>query len=467
MKKIFFLLPFLISLPIRADLEERKVPPEAVQETIQLIKDLVAINTTNPPGNELKVANYVKSILAKQKGIEVKVFQSAPGRGNLWARIKGNGSKPPFLITAHTDVVGANPADWQSDPFKVEERDGYLYGRGVLDDKGMGAAGIVIMKLLARNQVPLDRDVILFLGADEETNSVYGISWMLEHHPELVTADVVLNEGGRVYLEGDKITQVTVQNYEKLYMDVTLQAEGKSGHSSRPTQDNAVTRLANAVAKIGAYQFPVSLNEVTKGYFEGIAAPDHPLREDFLLITSGRSKGRKYQKAIDAVSQNPIYNAFLRTTCTPTVIKAGFKNNAIPGKTEANINCRVLPHEDPNQVIETLKTVIADPQVEVIPGEVDKPALSPVGPFFETVKTVAGEMAPGAVTIPLMSTGATESAKLRLRGIKAYGLVPFPYADEEATRMHGNDERLPVASIGFGVEFLYRLVVAFAGSEAN
>lgn len=447
-----------------------KVSQASLEETKQILQELVAINTSNPPGNEMKAIEYLRPFL-EQENIEVKVFESAPGRGNLWARIKKTkrgGTEKPLLLMAHLDVVGAKQEDWKTDPFKMVEAGGYYYGRGVIDDKGMAAASITVFKLLAQNKVPLDRDIILFLGADEESGSDYGMLWMLKKHPELLKADVAINEGGPIVIEKNRISYAAIQNYEKIYLNVGLVAEGPSGHSSLPKPDNAVVRISKAVAQIGAYQFPMKLNDVTRAYFEGLSRlPDHPLQKEFALISGEGTKqtGEDYQQALKKIVEVPAYNAALRTTCTPTIVTAGFRENAIPGKAEANINCRILPTDDPHEVVATLKKVVDDPQVGfTLKNKLDKIISSPFKhPIFAAVQQVMSELAPGSVTIPYMTASSTDSLHLRLLGINAYGLLPFPLTPDDKARMHGNDERMPVASLGFGVEFLYRLVLAFAG----
>lgn len=442
------------------------IPVGSFIETRELLERMVAIDTSNPPGNELKVAEMVRPIL-ESEGVEVRVFETAPGRGNLWARIKGTGKRKPLLLAAHIDVVGAKREDWKSDPFQVIERGGYLYGRGVIDDKGMAAALVTVMKLLKRNH-SLERDVILFLGADEEAGSEWGILWMLKHHPELIQADLVINEGGPMVIEGGRLTHLALQSYEKLYMDVTLSTEGTSGHSSIPSRDNAIGRLARAVDRVAPYQFPVNLNPVTRAYFEGLTqVPNHPLATQFRILTH-EDDGPDWEEAVARISEEPTYNAYLRTTCTPTIFKAGFRENAIPGRAEANVNCRLLPTENAETVVRRLRDAIGDPKVTLTPTKPRQPAMSPVDhPIFESLRAVMKEIAPGAVVVPYMSAGATDSAKLRLKGINAYGLLPFPMTAEDKARMHGNDERLSVESLKFGTEFLYRLVVSFAGVQGR
>ncbi|OGS05508.1 MAG: hypothetical protein A3G41_02530 [Elusimicrobia bacterium RIFCSPLOWO2_12_FULL_59_9] len=440
------------------------VTAETVQEAVDLLKELVALDTTNPPGDEIKAVEHIKPLLERD-GAEVRVFESAPKRGNLWARVKGRGSAKPFLITAHLDVVGAKKEGWESDPFKAEERGGYLYGRGVLDDKAMAAAGVTVLRLLARSMAPLERDVVLFLSADEEAGSGQGMAWMLKNHPELLEAEAVLNEGGRIVIENGRITHAAVQNYEKLYLDVALSAEGPSGHSSMPRPGDAITRLSRAVARVGAYEFPVRLNQVTRAYFSGLSRlPAHPLGKEFSMLVS-RKRGPAFREAVRKITSDPAYNAGLRTTCAPTVVQAGFRSNAIPSSARADVNCRVLPNDDPRKIVEKLREVIGDPAVKVSAGQAEKPALSPEDhPFFRCVRSVLGEMAPGAVTAPYMSAGATDSRELRRRGLNAYGLAPFPVTLGDEGRMHGDNERLMLSSVSFGLEFLYRLTVRFAAA---
>lgn len=432
--------------------------PETVADARRILAELVALDTTNPPGNELLVVRRLEPLL-KEAGLETRVFESAPGRGNLWARLKGAGRKKPLLITAHTDVVGAPKEGWATDPFRVTEKDGYLYGRGVLDDKGMGAAAAAVARRLARDGTRLERDLVLLFGADEEAGSEAGIGWMLKEHPELLDAEVVLNEGGGIGIEGEAITQAAVQLYEKLYLDVTLTATGDSGHSSMPSRANAVTRLARAVARAGEHRFPARLNAVTRAYFDGLArSPVHPLREAFaaLVSTDAAASGR----AEAALSAIPFYDAQLRTTCAPTVMNAGFRANAIPGRAQATLNCRVLPDQTREEILGALRRAIDDPVIGLEAEALEEPRMSPFAdPFFDAARAVLAELAPDAVAVPFMSAGATDSRRLRARGLKAYGLVPFPITAEDKSRMHGDNERVRVSSVEFGVEFLRRLIL--------
>ncbi|PCI40307.1 MAG: peptidase M20 [Elusimicrobia bacterium] len=458
------LIGLLLLLASAGNAYERTVPNSVAKEAREVLEKLIAIDTTNPPGNELAVAKFVEPLL-KDVGFETRVFESAPGRGNLWARLKGTGKKKTLLITMHTDVVGAPKEKWDTDPFVATEKQGYLYGRGAIDDKGMGAVAIAVVRHLAKSGQALDRDLILFFGADEEAGSQFGMAWMLKHHPELMKAEVVLNEGGGIGLEDGRVSQAAIQLYEKLYMNVTVSADGDSGHSSIPSQNNAVVRVARAVANIGNYRFPVKLNTVTRAYFDGLAkSKNHPLRKVFSGLVGKNQK--KKAKAIEVLVDIPFYNASLRTTCTPTVFKAGFRSNAIAGSAEAIVNCRVLPDETRAQVLGRLRKAVDDPQIKLDAPTLGKPYQSPFkDPFFDAAAAVFSEMAPGAAAVPYMSAGATDSRKLREMGYKAYGLVPMPISADDKSRMHGDNERVKIESIDFGVEFLHRLIVRYAGAR--
>lgn len=435
-----------------------------IKEATQLLKDLVCINTVNPPGNEIEIVEFIKPIL-EAEGIEVKVFEPELKRGNLWARVKGNGDCLPLLLVAHTDVVSAANAGWQSDPFKAVEKDGYLYGRGVMDDKGMAALCVVVMKYLKKNKVRLNRDVILLLAADEETGSEKGLKWMIDHHPDLLKAEAALNEGGCVILEDGKPAYTLVQNYEKLYMDVVLKAYGTAGHSAAPTSDNAVIKISRAVLKLGTHRFPLSFNPVTKAYIEGLSGiENHPLAKDFKILLQGESTPG-YKESSDRISEVSEYNSRLRTTCVPTIIRAGVKQNVIPSEVEASLNCRVLPQDNPEDIIKIINEVVDDPHVKVVqtrPDVVEEPCLSPFdGAFFESVKRTLSNMVPDIPVIPFMSTGCTDSRRLRRLGIDTYGLLPMPLSLKDKSRMHGDNERIPLDSVGFGLKFLYNLVCDF------
>ncbi|HEV8375706.1 MAG TPA: M20/M25/M40 family metallo-hydrolase, partial [Candidatus Polarisedimenticolia bacterium] len=362
-------IPFACGLAIASPAFDYK---QAGAEGLEHLKAIVRLDTSNPPGNESIVTAYLATQLRKA-GLEPRLFESAPGRGSLLVRYPGSGSAKPLLIMSHIDVVPVEKEGWSVPPFEGVVKDGFLWGRGTLDDKGMAAAELQTMLLLARHKVKLARDVIFLAEADEEAGGTYGMDYLLEKHPELFDAELVLNEGGRViWDERRKVQYVAVQTTEKIYQDFTLIAHGVAGHSSIPAGDNPVERLTRALGRIGSLGFAVELNDTTRAFFKGLAG--------VLPGETGACAG-KLESAQDSarcagvLSRNPNFNAMLRTTCTPTILQAGYKENVIPAEARANLNCRILPGTDVAQFAETLRRQIGDSKVEVVPArEFNPPA---------------------------------------------------------------------------------------------
>jgi len=435
--------------------------PRAVAEYRRVLGDLIAIDTSNPPGRELEVARYLDSLLARE-GIHGQTFETAPGRGNFVARLPGSGRRPPLLLLGHVDVVGVERDQWAGDPFRMEERDGFLYGRGVIDDKGMVAAEAMTLILLKRLGVPLERDIILLAECDEESGGEFGVGWMLEHHREAIEAEFAINEGGRTLLEGGRVAWVGVQNSEKRSINYTLTASGGSGHASMPRADNCILSLSRAIGHAADPPFPVSLTPATRAFFRGLA-PFQPAR---LRTAMERLEDpASAESAGETLAGDLMFNAMLRNTVSPTIVKGGFRSNVIPGSAEATLNCRLLPGTDPEAFRRALEERIADAGVRVSftpPTRPEAPSMPFEGVVVEAVRQVATRLMPGVPVVPLLSTGATDSAQLRSAGVRAYGLLPFPLASEDAARMHGNDERMPVESLGIGLRFLYGVTAAVA-----
>lgn len=437
----------------------------ATAELRQLLADLVALDSSSPPGNELAVAERLRALLAKE-GIPADTIQTAPGRGNLVARLQGRGTKRPLLLLGHIDVVGVDRGTWRSDPFRLTERDGYLYGRGVIDDKGMVAAEAMTLVLLKRLRVPLERDVILLAECDEESGGEMGVAWMLAHRRPLIEAEYAINEGGRTALREGRTAWVGVQNSEKRSVNFRLVARGTSGHGSMPRRDNCIAALGRAVARFAEPVFPVELTPATREFFPALAASEadpavaHAMRHldhpDSAEVFGG------------IVGRDLMYGSMLRTSVSPTLINGGFRSNVIPSQAEATLNVRMIPGSDPEEVAAALRRVVDDPRVEVVytpPTRPEPPSVPFSGPVVEAVKRVCARLAPGAPVVPLLSTGATDSAQLRAAGIQAYGLLPFPLTTEDAGGMHGDNERMPVASLGFGLQLLYRVTLEVAAGR--
>jgi acetylornithine deacetylase/succinyl-diaminopimelate desuccinylase-like protein len=437
--------------------------PAAVAECRQILEDLIAFDTSNPPGQELSAVRHIEALLERE-GIPGRAFESAPGRGNFVARLPGSGAQRPLLLLGHLDVVGVERGAWASDPFRMEERDGFLYGRGVIDDKGMVAAEIMTLKLLKRLGVPLERDVILLAECDEESGGQHGMAWMLEHHRDAIDAEYAINEGGRTELEGNRVAWIGVQNSEKRGVNYTLTATGVAGHASMPRRDNCVVRLARAIERVAEPPFPVALTPTTRAFFRAIASGEP---REIRTAMERLDDPARAETAGRELSGDLMLDAMLRNTVSPTIVKGGFRANVIPASAEATLNCRLLPGTDPEAFRRELESRIADAAVRVSltpPQRPESPSVPFEGPMVDAVRAVAAQLMPGAPVAPLLSTGATDSAQLRGAGIQAYGLLPFPLTSEDAARMHGNDERMPVESLEMGLRFLYGVTAAVAGA---
>jgi acetylornithine deacetylase/succinyl-diaminopimelate desuccinylase-like protein len=437
-----------------------------------IYKELVEINTTDSAGDNTQAARAMAARLLAagfpQEDVRVLVPSGNAKKGNLVARLRGNGSQKPLLLVAHLDVVEAHKADWSSDldPFKLIERDGYYYGRGTADDKAMAA--IFVANLIRYRQEGLKpkRDIILALTADEEGGDFNGVSWLADEHRDLIEAEFGLNEGGGGRERAGKKLFNAVQATEKLYRDFDLEVTNKGGHSSVPTPDNAIYHLAAALDRLARFDFPVNLNEVTRAFFERTAALEGgELGAAMKAVV--QSNGSDAQAATK-LAQTPAYNSMLRTTCVATMLQAGHARNALPQKATANVNCRILPQESVEDVQRTLMRVFADDQVKVtLRTQAGAPAapVSPLNPIvFKPIEQLTGTMWKGVTVIPIMGTGATDSAYLRAKGIPMYGVSGL-FGDIADVRAHGRDERVGIAQFYDSQDFLYRLVKRYAAGK--
>jgi len=432
------------------------------KEAVEYLTGLVKIDTSNPPGHEIEAARYIKGILDRE-GIPSEIVESAPGRASLIARLKGSGAKKPLMLMGHLDVVGVERSKWTVDTFAATAKDGYLYGRGAVDDKGMDAANLAVFLKLHREKVPLDRDVILLAEAGEEGTSQFGIDYLVAHHWDKIDCEYALNEGGTFNVVAGKLQYAGVETTEKVPRGLRVVARGTSGHGSMPRLDNPVTHLAAAVGKIGAWQPPMRLNETTREFFARLAAISPP--EQARLFT--HLEDAAVQETLRAASI--LYNSMLRTSVVPTIIKGGFRENVIPAEAEAILDVRALPDEDIDSLMATLKTLVADPAVEITrrtEGQ-RRPAAPASGihnEMFAALERAQKRVFPEAITVPLMQTGATDGAQLRAKGVQAYG-IGIPMDDEDLHRMHGNDERVSLDALGRFTDYLYAVVLDVAGAR--
>jgi acetylornithine deacetylase/succinyl-diaminopimelate desuccinylase-like protein len=436
-------------------------------EILRHYRALVQLDTSNPPGNETRAVEYLKKVL-EDEGIPTKTFALDPKRANLVARLKGNGSKRPLLILAHTDVVGVQREKWPVDPFGAVLKDGYIWGRGTRDDKPILAADLMVMLLLKRGSVPLDRDVIFLAEASEEADTTgVGINFMLAQHFDEVDAEFSLTEGGGATLEGNKVTIVNIGTAEKVPARIRLIANGTSGHGSIPRLDNAVTHLTAAVEKVGTWETPMRLNDTTRSYFEKLAtisSPADAARYNSLLNPKTAPAAERY-----LAEHDPSRYSMLRTSIVPTMLKAGIGPNVIPSEAEATIDIRALPDENIAQFFAELQKIIGDPAVKIAPLPIAHPPSPPSSvntEMYRILEQVSKKMYPGVTVLPTMTTGSSDKAQLRAKGMLSYGIGPYASeADTAQYGAHGDVERLLESSLYNFVEFDWNVVTEVAAKK--
>ena len=436
------------------------VPPLAAaqrQLTFDIYKQLIEINTTESSGNMTTAAEAMAKRLtdAGFPKEDVQLLAPEPRHGNLVARLRGTGKEKPLLLLAHLDVVEAKREDWSTDPFTLVEKDSYYYGRGTGDDKAMAAIWIATLIRFKEEHFVPDRDIIVALTSDEETGDYDGVSWLIQNHRDLIDASIALNEGGGGAMKSGKYLYNGVGASEKVYITLRLEVKNPGGHSSLPREPNAIYQLADALQRIHAYQFPVKLNEITRAYFEKMAAFEEGSVSDDMRALAERDD----PAAAMRLSRNYVYNARMRTTCVATRLDGGHADNALPQAARATINCRILPGEDPEQVRGQLVNAIHDPAVEVTWLDRAKPSVpSPLSPAaMKPIEEVTHAFWPDVAVVPLMSTGASDGLYLRNAGIPTYGISGL-FGEIGESRSHGRDERVGVPQFYESAQFLYELV---------
>jgi acetylornithine deacetylase/succinyl-diaminopimelate desuccinylase-like protein len=434
-------------------------------ETIRTFQALVQIDTTDPPGNETRVVDYVKKLFDAE-GIPSIIAAKDPARANLIARLKGNGSKRPLLIMAHSDTVQIDAAKWTLPPFSAARQGGWVYGRGTLDDKSDVIAGIMTMLELKRLKVPLDRDVIFAIEAGEEASTGPGIEYLTGERWNDIDAEFCLAESGGVRRVNGKAQYAVVQTTEKQPKGARLVAHGPSGHASRPLRTNAVVHLSAAIEKIALWDPPMRLNDTTRTYFEklsNIIEPGLAAQYKALLDPQKSAAAREWL----AVNEPGSYS-MLHTSISPTIIKAGFQINVIPSEAEATLDVRALPDENINAFYDMMRKVINDPSVEVLPrpgnerpgappSRLDSPAYKAVEASYQKVY--------GVMTVPQMSTGATDMAFLRAKGMNCYGVGAMADTEDASKGFgaHSDQERILEEAVYKHVQFFWNSVTAIAG----
>lgn len=437
------------------------------EEAIGHLVDLIRIDTSNPPGNETLAVDYLKGVLDGEN-IDYEIYALDPERANIVARIKGNGSKRPIMIMGHTDVVGVQRDKWYADPFSGMRDGGFVYGRGALDDKDSVAAGLMIVKLLNRFGVALDRDVIFLAESGEEGTPEVGINFLVEHHLDAINAEFVLAEGGNSVIEDGKVKTVGIETTEKMPRRVTLVARGRPGHGSIPVIDNAVAILAQAVARAGAWQTEVRLNDTTRTYFQRLAEISAPQDAYRYLNVENEELSDEIQQHF--LEDNPYHYSISRTSVVPTVVDAGFRRNVVPSEARAILDIRMLPDENVDEFYEKLAEVIDDARIEIVPEHIYRPAAPPSdvdSEMFRILEDVAQRMYAGTAVLPVMSTGATDMAQVRAVGMQAYGIAAARTLEEynSGYGAHGDNERIAEADFVSFVEYLWNVVLESAATK--
>jgi acetylornithine deacetylase/succinyl-diaminopimelate desuccinylase-like protein len=435
----------------------------AVQrETLEHFQALVRIDTQDPPGGEQKAADYLQQVLSRE-GIPVQVFTLDKGRPNVVARLKGSGRKRALLIMGHTDTVNVDPAKWTHPPFGAVVADGYVYGRGTLDDKDNAVASLMTLLVLKRLNVALDRDVIFLAEAGEEGTTRVGIQFMVNEHFAEVDAEYCLAETGNIIRERGQARYATVQTAEKLPRAIELTARGPAGHGSVPLTTNAIARLSNAVGTVAAWRPPLKLNETTGMYFKRLAEISSPeqarrYRDAFSFDEKVQAQTFEYLR-----EHEPRHASMLTSSLSPTMIQAGYRVNVIPSEAKATIDVRLLPGEDADKFLEAVRSIVDDPSIDVRYGSrASRPATGPSRVDSEVFKTIEAAVARlyKIPTLPTMSTGATDMAFLRDKGVQCYGIGPGIDVEdaEKGFGSHSDQERILVSELHRFVQLHYEVV---------
>lgn len=437
-------------------------------EVITYVRNLLRLDTRNPPGNETRAAEYLRGILEREE-IACEIVGPGPDRGTIVGRLKGDGSAPPLLLMSHTDVVAVEPEKWTHDPFAADIDDGFIYGRGAMDMKHMVTMELMTLLLLKRAGVPLKRDVIFMAAADEEVGGHQGAGWVAHHRPELIQAEYALNEGGGNAIEINGRRYYTVQTAEKGAARFRLRAIGKPGHGSVPHEDNAITKLVEVLSRLGDRQPPVHFSTSFRGLITGIASAQPP--EIAQLILAILANEQTADVAIDALPMEDLLKqemrAMIRNTIAPTVLRAGSQINVIPSEAEALLDGRIVPGCTTEMFLGEIRAIFGeDADIEFVdPNEALE--ADPASPLFEVIKDVMREHDAEATVVPTLLVGGTDAQRVAGLGTKVYGFAPEMYISglNDWDRIHGHDERINIRSLQWGTRVLYDVVARFASSD--
>jgi len=447
---------------------------QGASPTADLLVELIRVDTSNPPGNEAKLDELIASKL-RPLGFSVEIFPTPqPGKSHLIARLKGDGSARPVLLAAHADVVGVEREKWSLDPFGGIMKDGYVYGRGAIDFKGGLAVFAEAVMRLARNKVPLKRDVIFMVEADEESQPL-NTSWLAQTHWDKMDCEFALNEGGWIIKRPDgSVRYVSISTADKTSISLLFTAKGTSTHSSMPRPDSAIFRLSKALAKLADYDSKPELTASTREFFLTLAKTSEPPMSTYFTNLATSKDPKKIAEADREISKDVLLHAIMRNTIAPVLLNAGFRGNVIPGSAEATINFRAIPGTTAADLIAEMKKTIGDPNIEITSAA----AASRAGAFPNNTResTTATDLYralvdstqkiwPGVPVTPYLFQAGTDAGAWRSRGVPVYGIYPYPISNEDLSRMHGNDERVPIDSLEQGTDLIYRTLLQVASRQ--
>jgi acetylornithine deacetylase/succinyl-diaminopimelate desuccinylase-like protein len=427
-----------------------------LEEATHHLQKYIRIQTVNPPGNEIEGARFFKRIFDAET-IPCQIFEPLPGRGSILATLKGNGKKKPILFLNHMDVVPVEKERWTVDPFDGTIQDGHLYGRGVLDDKSMGIVEMMALLILKRERVSLKRNILFLATADEETGGQWGIQWAMENIPSLKETEYALNEGGCVILnENGDADRYGISNGQKVIFQLKLKAKGTSGHASMPHPDNPNVKLVHALEALTKWESPFNILPMVKEYFLKLAPKQPPDDRKFFEDIEKGLKDHAFSKRL---TSNPIYNAIVRDTISLTILQGGSKDNVIPSESTATLDCRLIPGSSKEDFLNEVKRRLGDEiEVEVISESHSLPPSPLNTDLFQAIQRFAVENDPGCPVLPVLLSGATDSRFLRERGIITYDFCPFRLTENELMAEHGNDERIALENLRFGMRMLVEII---------
>jgi acetylornithine deacetylase/succinyl-diaminopimelate desuccinylase-like protein len=451
-----------------AALASSRIPADHLQQysdmAVTWMQEYLRVDTTNPPGNEMRAVSFYKKVL-DQEGIENRAFEYTPGRGDLWARLPHTTTetKRPIILLNHMDVVTSDASHWKVPPFSGEIKDGWIWGRGAQDMKDEGLAQLVVVVMLKREKIELDRDVIFLAVSDEEAEGT-GSDWFIANQRGLLgNAEFLINEGGENLLENGKVKYVGVDVGEKTTFWLRVVAHGRPGHASRPIPDSAPNRLVRALDRILAYHTPLRVLPVVEEFLRGMAPYEPPEKAREYLNIRKAVEDKKFE---EDVAKDESLNFLLRDTISLTMMGGSEQTNVIPPEAWANLDVRILPGGNPNALLAEIRRVVDDPNVTVEPlnGEFREANYSPTDTrLYSAIRAVSAKYFPGTPVVPHITSGYTENQRYRPLGINSYGFDPYAATEEEGNTEHGNDERIRVEEVRRGPRILFDVVAAVAG----